>query len=257
MQVDYLLISIVQSRYRVVRWVGTGIVILVLFAVVMFSLGVVHDNAPKVGEMFGPILRLVSIPDEAWPFIGSALVLAVIFGALLLVTTQIMLRSGVLSLASGTPESAPEFKDLSSRTDQTNDGTAATGEEAPEPKKPPFPDQDFADWLTEKYEYGVHKLLNGPIDTATQFADLAKADDQWVRGIGRELLRHGASRQEWVDFNFLQEVPTEPRFHPEPIRDHLRRMINVRLNRLKKAIDRYSERPVFYSSPISDGPVRR
>lgn len=74
--------SIVQSRYRVVRWVGTGIVVLVLFAVVMFSLGVVHDNAPKVGEMFGPILRLVSIPDEAWPFIGSALVLAVIFGAL-------------------------------------------------------------------------------------------------------------------------------------------------------------------------------
>ena len=61
---------------------------------------------------------------------------------------------------------------------------------------------------------------------------------------------HGGTRQEWTDFVVRQEVPVVPRFHEEALRDQRRRMMNVRLHRLKKAIDRYSERPVFFVGPV-------
>lgn len=242
MQVDYVLMSILQSRFRVVRWIGVLVVVLVTSALVMYCLGVIYDNSPKVGVMFNLIFGFIRVvPSDWWPVIGTAVVLAAIFAALLYASIQIMLRSGALVRPS-TESVAPAPRSSVVPLERTAPA-------APDPKQPSFPDQGFADWLTKEYEYGVHSLLNGAIETEQQFTALATADDKWVRNISDELKRHGASEQEAADFAVLQEVPVAPRFHPEPVRDHLLRMINVRLNRLKKAIDRYSERPAFYALP--------
>ena len=110
--------------------------------------------------------------------------------------------------------------------------------------------QAFANALTERYDHGLHEIMNwGGLRKRAKFnaeiaAEWHRKEKEWTQGVRKLLVEYGCNPQIVAHFVNIHKVVLGG-YHPNGKMNQSLSMFSIRLDRLKGIINTYSETPIL------------